>query len=315
MFASAPPTKKPLRERLAHVARAVAVLLDLGALDLLLVVREVGAVAAALQALVDRLGGEHARVHRVVDALERRHVHHAGAVADDRHARRPQLPRLRPVAARRDRLRAPADALAALDDLRDQRVRLQLLERVVHREARVAVVEPDHEAHRDLVLAHRVDERAAELAVLRGELERPAHRVDHAVERLLDLPDLLHAELPLLRVLGAEVEVADRRAGEVAGRALGEHRRLRDQVRAGLEVGELLAVAAAALVAGAHADHASVLHEQLVAGGLAAGCRRPPPRPAGRASGRAARPRSRGCRGCGTAAASASAGSPACRSA
>ena len=49
-----------------------------------------------------------------------------------------------------------------------------------------------------------------------ANLQRPAHRVDHAVERLLDLPDLLHAELPLLRVLGADVEVADRGAGEMA---------------------------------------------------------------------------------------------------
>src|ERR671916_6686 len=132
-----------------------------------------------------------------------------------------QPPGLRPVAARRDGLRAPADALAALDDLRDERVAFQLLERVVHGEARVLVVEADDEAHRDLVLAHRVDERAAELAVLGGELERPAHRVDHAVERLLDLPHLLHAQLPLLRVLGPDPEVADRRAGEVAGGALG----------------------------------------------------------------------------------------------
>ena len=137
------------------------------------------------------------------------------------------------------------------------------------REARVAVVESHHEPHRDLVLAHRVDERAAELAVLRGELQRPAHRVDHAVERLLDLPDLLHPELPLLRVLGADFEVADRRAREVAGGALGQHGGLRDQVRAGLEVRELLAVAAAALVPRAHAHHAAVLDQQVVARGLA----------------------------------------------
>ena len=139
----------------------------------------------------------------------------------------------------------------------------------MHREARVAVVEADDQAHRDLVLAHRVDERAAELAVLGREPQRPAHRVDHAVERLLDLPDLLDAELPLLRVLGAEVEVADRRAGQVALGALAEHGGLGDQVRAGLEVRQLLAVAAAALVARADADHAPVLDEQLGRRGLA----------------------------------------------
>src|SRR5919197_2707749 len=99
-------------------------------------------------------------------------------------------------------------------------MRLQLLEHVVDREAGVAVVEPSDEAHRDLVLAHRVDEGAAELAVLGAKAERPAHRVDHPVERLLDLPDLLDAEIPLLRVAAAEVEVTDRGAREVALGAL-----------------------------------------------------------------------------------------------
>ena len=139
----------------------------------------------------------------------------------------------------------------------------------MHREARVAVVEPDHQAHRDLVLAHRVDERAAELAVLGREVQRPPHRVDDPVERLLDLPDLLDAELPLLRVLRADVEVADRRPGQVPLGALAEDGRLRDQVGARLEVRQLLAVAPAALVARAHSDHVPVLHQQLRAGGLA----------------------------------------------
>ena len=226
-------------------------------------------VSPDLEALVDRLGREHARVHRVVDALERRDVHHARAVARDHHARRPESARLRPVAAGGDRLGPPPDALAALEDPRHERVPLELLQRVVHAEGRVAVVESADEAHRDPVLAHRVDERAAELLVLRAVSQRPRHRVDHAVERLLNLPDLLDPELPLLRVLGAEVEMADRRAGEVPLGAFGEHRRLRDQVGAGLEVRQLLAVAAAALVARANAHDPPVLDEQLRRGGLA----------------------------------------------
>ncbi len=44
---------------------------------------------------------------------------------------------------------------------------------------------------------------------------------------------------------------------------------LRDQLRARLEVGELLALAPAALVARTHAHHAPVVHEQLGRGGLA----------------------------------------------
>ena len=90
------------------------------------------------------------------------------------------------------------------------------------------------------------------------ELQRPrADRVDQAVERLGDLPDLLDAELPDLRLAAlGEVELADRGAGQVAPAALGEDRRLGDDVGAGLEVAERLAVLAAALVAGAHADDA-----------------------------------------------------------
>ena len=66
----------------------------------------------------------------------------------------------------------------------------------------------------------------------------------------------------------AEVEVVHRGEGQVAERALGEHRRLRDHVGAGLEVRERLAVPAAALVAGAHAAHDPVLDQQLGRGGL-----------------------------------------------
>ena len=50
--------------------------------------------------------------------------------------------------------------------------------------------------------------------------------------------------------------------------ALGEHGHLGDDVVARLEVGELLAVAAAALVAGAHPDHAAVVDEQALRRGL-----------------------------------------------
>ena len=131
-------------------------------------------------------------------------------------------------------------------------------------EGRVGVVEPDHEPDAQLVLAHRVDEAAAELVPLRGLAQRPAHRVDHPVERLLDLPDLLHAELPARRQRAVEVEVVERRLGQVAERALGEHRRLRDHVGAGLEVAQRLAVLAAPAVAGADAADDPVLHQQLV---------------------------------------------------
>src|ERR1043165_3776122 len=90
-------------------------------------------------------------------------------------ARRPQALGHRPVAAGGNRLRAPAHALAALEDPAHELRGLQLLEHVVAGEGGVAVVEADHEPDRDLVLAHRVDEAAAELAVLGLRPQRPAH--------------------------------------------------------------------------------------------------------------------------------------------
>ena len=81
------------------------------------------------------------------------------------------------------------------------------------------------------------------------------------------LPDLLDADLPAHRVTG-EVEVVDGGLRQVADRPLGEHGGLGHQVGPGLEVAELLAVAAAALVAGADALDDPVLDQQLVGHGL-----------------------------------------------
>ena len=78
-FAIAPPTKKPfengwrmLRER--RVSFSISEPSTLAWYE-----DRSDALAARLQALDDCLCGEHARVHGVVDALERRDVHHARA--------------------------------------------------------------------------------------------------------------------------------------------------------------------------------------------------------------------------------------------
>src|SRR5262249_13705517 len=157
-----------------------------------------------------------------------------------------------------------ADALAALEDLLHERVGLQLLESVVDGEGRVGRVETDDQPDGDLVLSHRIDEAAARLPPLRPPAEGPAERVDDPVERLLDLPDLLDAQLPALRVRSTQVEVVERRARQVPDRALGEHGRPSDQIGARLEVRELLAVLAAALVAGADPADDPVLDQELV---------------------------------------------------
>ncbi len=136
-------------------------------------------------------------------------------------------------------------------------------------ESGVGVVEAGDEADADLVLAHRVDEGAAELVEAGRFAQRPAHRVDDAVKRLLDLPDLFHPELPAHRVGAVHVEVVVGGVGEVADGALGEHGRLRGHVGPGLEVGELFALLAAAAIARAHALDDPVLDQQFGRGGLA----------------------------------------------
>jgi len=89
------------------------------------------------------------------------------------------------------------------------------------------------------------------------------------VQRLLDLPDLLHAELPDPRLATlVQPELPHGGIGQVAPAALGEHGRLGRDVGAGLEVAELLALSAAPLVAGAHPHHGSVLDYQLRRRGL-----------------------------------------------
>ena len=132
----------------------------------------------------------------------------------------------------------------------------------------VRVLEPDDEADRDVLLAHRVDPGAAELAVARPLAQRPAHGVDDPPQRLRDLPDLLDAERPDLGVPPVEAEVVDRRGGQVARGSLGEDGDPRGHVDAGLEVRERLPVLAAPLVARADAGDAPVVDEQLLTGGL-----------------------------------------------
>src|SRR5204863_3940649 len=115
----------------------------------------------------------------------------------------------------------------------------------------------------------RVDEAAAGLLPLRPPAQWPAKCVNDPVERLLDLPDLLHAQLPALRIRAAQIEVVERRAGEVPDRALREHGRPGDEIGARLEVGELLPVLAAPLVARPDPADDPVLDQQPVGRGLA----------------------------------------------
>ena len=157
-------------------------------------------------------------------------------------------------------------------------------------------------------VAHRVDEGAAELAVLGALAQRPAHRVDDVLERLRHLPDLLDAERPDLRLRALEPEArrSRRRSGVPACPPPGRST-FATMSEPGSKVAERLALPAAALVARADPVHAAVARRAASGRPSRAGPPRRPPPPARRGSGRAARPRRPSCRGCASSAAAGSA--------
>ena len=80
----------------------------------------------------------------------------------------PEPFRQRVEAPTRDRLRPPLETFTALEQRPYLRMGLQFLEEVVRRQRGIAVVESHDHADRQHVVAHRIDERTAELAVLRA---------------------------------------------------------------------------------------------------------------------------------------------------
>ncbi|CAB4343053.1 unannotated protein [freshwater metagenome] len=261
-----PALDQALGERLADVSNLIEILANDRFGDRIFVVLE---RFAAGEIGVDRLGRRDAGFDRVVETLQCCRVDHAAGVADDDCAGHRKL-RHRPVAAGRQRLGAPGDPLATVEDLLDHWVRLEGLQQVMGGSCGVGVIKIDDETDRNkivtgLLVLHRVDPRATDLVVLGRDLQRPAsNSVDHAIERLGDLPNLFHAELPNLRLATfAKIKLADCRAGEAAPASLGEDRYLRGYVGAWLKVAERFAFLASSLVAGANAAHGAVLYEQL----------------------------------------------------
>ena len=187
-----------------------------------------------------------------------------------------------------------------------ERVRLQLLEQVVHRELGVAVVEPDDHPDRDHVVAHRVDERAAELAVLRAR--RAAASPSCGSRGRAACATFQTSFTPSAHTCGfspCEPEAVERDAGQVALRPLGRGRsRARARRSRARSSASSSPFAPAAAVAGAHAAHAAVARRAAssptVSGRIVA------PRLLGlarRASGRAATATRRSCRGSSSSAA------------
>jgi hypothetical protein len=137
---------------------------------------------------------------------------------------------------------------------------LHLLQEDVDVERRLAVVEAHDEAEGEEVRLQRVEEAAAE-GVAR---QRPAQGVDDRVQRALRLPELLHPQRVDHRIVGPDLLPAQPGLGQGAARALRQHRDLGLDVGGRGVSGAGLAVALEAAGRGAHAAHASLLHEKAL---------------------------------------------------
>ncbi len=213
----------------------------------------------------ERLGRDHARLHRRVAALDLGDVQEARGAADQQAAGEIQA-RDRLEAAFVQGARAIGDAPPAGERLADRGMGLEALKLLERVEIRVLVVEPDDEADRDLAVLEVIEERAA----IGRAVERPADRVHDEpglMARGIDLPQLLEAETIGLRpAVAAQVEARDEKLGERAAAALGEQRLLGAQLDAGLEIGGRVAVLADAVRAGRDAGDALALVENFGAG-------------------------------------------------
>ncbi|BDD93837.1 hypothetical protein PanNE5_32770 [Pandoraea sp. NE5] len=142
-------------------------------------------------------------------------------------------------------------------------VTLELLER---RQVRIAVVEPNDETDRHLMIRQVVEERAA----VGLRVERPAGRVDDETFLVLgrvDFPQFLDAQAVGLRIAAfVEIELAHQLATQAAPCAFREDRVLGVQFHAQLEVLGRFAVLADAHVAGRHAHDRAVLVVQDLGG-------------------------------------------------
>ena len=218
-----------------------------------------------LQRLGDRLGRDHAGLHRGMRALDLGHVEEARAVADDGTTGEDQL-RDGLEAALVQRARAVGDALAAFQHRRHRRVVLEALEFLEGRQPRVGVVEPHHEADRHQVVAQHVEPGPA-IGVLR---QRPAGRMPDQARLVLflrDLPQLLDADAVGLRLHAlAQLVGVEQLLGQGPAAALGEQGVGRAQFHARLVVRAFLAFLRDAHDAGDDAAHLAFLDDGLGGG-------------------------------------------------
>src|SRR3546814_975677 len=94
-------------------------------------------------------GGQHARFHRGVTALDARHIDEASRTADERTAREAEFRHCLPSALVNG-TRAIGDAAFPLQDFTDFRMLFPTLEFLKRREPGISVAEADHEPERHL---------------------------------------------------------------------------------------------------------------------------------------------------------------------
>src|SRR3984957_3145350 len=164
-------------------------------------------------------GGEHAGLHRHVNAFEALRIEEAAGIAYEGAAvdviARHGIP-----AARGKRFRAVADELAAVENFSDVRVRLPLLKCFVRIELRVGVFETDNEADRDAIVGEAVDPAAPVHVGGDGPAER-VRDVAGLDAAGLQVPQFFYADAVDLRVYIVELVFFDELFGERAPRSFG----------------------------------------------------------------------------------------------
>src|SRR3546814_15345333 len=153
--------------------------------------------------------------------LKPRHVQETGGVPVRRPCRKGGLWYRLPATVA-DLARGIGTALAALQYLRDIGMRLPLLHLLERGDMRVAIVEPGHEAERDLPVRLMIEEAAA-IGIL---VQRPTLGVDHPALRVflgVDVPQFLDAQAIDLRfAIGVERELRLPHLGQMPAHALGK---------------------------------------------------------------------------------------------
>ena len=250
----------PQRFDVAHFFQVFA---DLAAADIFLIGGQLVTGAARLDRVIGRFGGSFTRQHRVVVALDARHVDHAHRTAQQRHTGCDHLGH-RLVAAFGDGARAVGHALAAFQQLGNHRVVLEALEFHVGEDMRVLVAKVDNETDVHLVVFDVIDERPA----TRVAVQRPAHRVGHGALFVLggvDLPDLFHAKAVFLRLFsGVQIVFRNHLLGQAAAHAFGQEDVFTVQFHTGLIAVALGAIGADAEFTGHNAfDLAIVAIDKL----------------------------------------------------